>query len=206
MSAGATAVYAAPEMLLKLRGRFKDRPDRGENSSDSTRDMSDSGRVVAGNFDELSKLDVLPTRLCVRPSFRSGATRTIFMLRMPDLPKRGKRTSRMLSETKGCGPRSPPPYRRNCGRSWSGAGRRSSPDRPAFREIARRLKAVAVRHGTIVPTTSSKLPLGPGGARARRRRRPSFSDEREDPRASPSTKNTARAPAHTHHGGPLSVS
>ena len=32
MSAGATAVYAAPEMLLKLRGRFKDRPDRGENS------------------------------------------------------------------------------------------------------------------------------------------------------------------------------
>ena len=72
MSAGATAVYAAPEMLLKLRGRFEDRPDRGENSSDSTRDMSDSGRVVAGNFDELSKLDVFAYAIVCAAVFSKG--------------------------------------------------------------------------------------------------------------------------------------
>ena len=58
-------------------------------------------------------------------------------------------------------------------------------DRPAFREIARRLKAVAVRHGTIVPTTSSKLPLGPEARGSESSAHSSFSDEREDPRGKP---------------------
>ena len=58
-------------------------------------------------------------------------------------------------------------------------------DRPAFREIARRLKAVAVRHGTIVPTTSSTLPLGPEARGSESSAHSSFSDEREDPRGKP---------------------
>ena len=123
MSAGATAVYAAPEMLLKLEEGL--RIDRTEEKFlGFYRDMSDSGRE-SGQLRRVVGSMFLRMRLCVLPSFHNAATRTIFMLRMLVRLKRGKRTSRMLSETKGCGPRFPPPCRRSCGRSWSGAGRRS---------------------------------------------------------------------------------
>ena len=64
-------------------------------------------------------------------------------------------------------------------------------DRPAFREIARRLKAVAVRHGTIVPTTSSKLPLGPEARGSESSAHSSFSDERRTRAGSPCYKRKA---------------
>ena len=50
--------------------------------------------------DELSKLDVFAYAIVCAAVFSKEATRTIFMLRMLS-PQRGKRTSRMLSETKG---------------------------------------------------------------------------------------------------------
>jgi len=183
MSAGATAVYAAPEMLLKLRGRFKDRPDRGENSSDSTRDMSDSGRVVAGNFDELSKLDVFAYAIVCAAVFSQRGDPYHFYVTNARSPQAREADIADAVRDQGLRPQVPAalpeelrPLMERC---WA----TQPADRPAFREIARRLKAVAVRHGTIVPTTSSKLPLGPEARGSESSAHSSFSDEREDPRA-----------------------
>ena len=185
MSAGATAVYAAPEMLLKLRGRFKDRPHGQENSSDGSRDMSDSGRVVAGNFDELSKLDVFAYAIVCAAVFSQRGDPYHFYVTNARSPQAREADIADAVRDQGLRPQVPAalpeelrPLMERCWATDPGK-------RPAFREIAKRLKAVAVRHGTIVPTTSSKLPLGPEARGSESSAHSSFSDEREDPRAKP---------------------
>merc|ERR1712093_877086 len=100
---------------------------RGENSSDSTRDMSDSGRVVAGNFDELSKLDVFAYAIVCAAVFSQRGDPYHFYVtnarspqaREADIADALREELRPLME-----------------RCWA----TQPADRPAFREIARRLK------------------------------------------------------------------
>ena len=197
MSAGLRPVYAAPEMLLKLRGRFKDRPDRGENSSDSTRDMSDSGRVVAGNFDELSKLDVFAYAIVCAAVFSQRGDPYHFYVTNARSPQAREADIADAVRDQGLRPQVPAalpeelrPLMERC---WA----TQPADRPAFREIARRLKAVAVRHGTIVPTTSPpNCRSGRRRAARSRRRTSSFSRRKGGPARAPVYKRAPPAPPH----------
>ena len=125
-----------------------------------------------------------PTRLCVRPSFHKGRP-VPFLCYECASPQAREADIADAVRDQGLRPQVPAalpeelrPLMERC---WA----TQPADRPAFREIARRLKAVAVRHGTIVPTTSSKLPLGPEARGSESSAHSSFSDEREDPRAKP---------------------
>ena len=147
--------------------------------------MSDSGRVVAGNFDELSKLDVFAYAIVCAAVFSQRGDPYHFYVTNARSPQAREADIADAVRDQGLRPQVPAalpeelrPLMERC---WA----TQPADRPAFREIARRLKAVAVRHGTIVPTTSSKLPLGPEARGSESSAHSSFSDEREDPRGKP---------------------
>ena len=135
----------------------------------------------------------LPTRSCVRPYFRSGGDPYHFYVTNARSPQAREADIADAVRDQGLRPQVPAalpeelrPLMERCWADAAGGPAGVPRDRAA-------LEAVAVRHGTIVPTTSSKLPLGPEARGSESSAHSSFSDEGGPARAQPVYKR-AHAP------------